>query len=28
MAATASHFPDSFIRLLPNLLEMLDQLLL
>src|SRR5262249_22819005 len=28
VAATAPHFPDSFIRLLPDLLEMLDQLLL
>ena len=28
MAATASHFPDPFVRLLPDLLKMLDQLLL
>src|SRR5262249_16037579 len=28
VAATASHFPDSFVRLLPHLLKMLDQLLL
>src|SRR5262249_18952340 len=28
VAATASHFPDSFVRLLPNLLKMLDQFLL
>src|SRR5262249_62211716 len=27
-APTASHFPDSFVRLLPNLLKMLDQFLL
>src|SRR5262249_42213182 len=28
VATTASHFPDSFVRLLPDLLKMLDQLLL
>ena len=28
VAATASYFPDSFVRLLPNLLKMLDQFLL
>src|SRR5262249_17980849 len=28
MAATASHFPDSFIRLFPDLVQMFDQLLL
>src|SRR5262249_36031283 len=28
VATTASHFPDAFVRLLPDLLKMLDQLLL